>query len=52
MLAALEKEITLVGVRDHLEIWNRERWQTYLAQRQEHYDDLAEKAFSPPIGKD
>jgi MraZ protein len=47
-LAALEKEVVLVGIQDHLELWNRERWQTYLAQRQAHYDDLAEKAFAPP----
>ena len=51
-LAALDKEITLVGVRDHLELWNRERWQAYLVQRQDNYDELAEKAFSPPAGKD
>ena len=51
-LAALDKEITLVGVRDHLELWDRERWQDYLAQRQDNYDELAEKAFAPPAGKD
>jgi MraZ protein len=51
-LADLDKEITLVGVRDHLELWNRERWQVYLAQRRENYDELAEKAFTPPTEKD
>lgn len=51
-LAALEKDIILVGVRDHLELWNRERWQAYLQQRQANYDDLAEKAFAAPAGKD
>jgi MraZ protein len=25
---ALEREVTLVGVRDHLEIWNRPEWET------------------------
>lgn len=48
LLAALEKEVILVGVQDHLELWDRERWQTYLGQRQAHYDELAEKAFSSP----
>jgi DNA-binding transcriptional regulator/RsmH inhibitor MraZ len=24
---ALEKEVTLVGVRDHLELWNRRDWE-------------------------
>jgi MraZ protein len=51
-LAALDKEIILVGVRDHLELWNRDRWQKYLLDRQAHYDELAEKAFLPPAGKE
>ena len=25
--ASLQKEVTLVGVRDHLEIWNRPEWE-------------------------
>jgi MraZ protein len=24
----LEKDVTLIGVRDHLELWNRGEWQT------------------------
>jgi MraZ protein len=45
--ACLEKEIVLLGVQDHLEVWAVERWQNYLAQKQPHYDEIAEKAFSP-----
>jgi MraZ protein len=44
-MAALRKEIVLVGVRDHLEIWDAEQWQGYLQQTQPHYDQLAERAF-------
>jgi MraZ protein len=47
-LAGLEKEVMLVGVRDHLELWNRQRWDTYLAEQQVQYDKLAERAFAPP----
>jgi MraZ protein len=47
-LAALEKDVVLVGVRDHLELWNRPRWEAYLAQQQTQYDLLAERAFAPP----
>jgi MraZ protein len=46
-LAGLEKDVMLVGVRDHLELWNRQRWDAYLAQQQTQYDQLAERAFAP-----
>lgn len=45
-LAAVQKEIVLVGVRDHLEIWDRTRWEEYLSGTQPHYDELAETAFT------
>ena len=45
-LANLEKEIVLVGVRDHLELWDRQRWQDYVQGQQSDYDRLAEKAFA------
>ena len=45
-LAGLQKEIILLGVRDHLEIWNRERWENYLNQTQPHYDELASKVLT------
>ena len=44
-LANLGKEIVLLGVRDHLEVWDRQRWESYFAHKQPHYDDLAESAF-------
>jgi MraZ protein len=44
-LARLEKEVVLLGVQDHVEIWSAERWQSYLAERQCHYDEIAETAF-------
>jgi MraZ protein len=43
--ARLDKEVMLLGVQDHLEIWSAERWQSYLAERQGHYDEIAETAF-------
>lgn len=39
-------EGVLVGVRDHVELWEAGRWQTYLQQRQDQYDQLAEQAFA------
>ena len=43
--ARLEKEIVLLGVQDHMEVWAASRWQAYLAERQGHYDEIAEAAF-------
>lgn len=48
-LAGVQKEIVLVGVRDHLEIWDRTRWEEYLSETQPHYDELAENAFTGRI---
>lgn len=44
-LASLEKEIVLLGVQDHLELWASARWQQYLAERQSRFDEIAEAAF-------
>jgi MraZ protein len=45
-LASLGGEIVLLGVRDHLEIWDRCRWEEYLATKQPSYDQIAESAFA------
>jgi MraZ protein len=44
-LASIEKDAVLVGVQDHLELWDRRRWETYLAEKQPHFDQIAEAAF-------
>ena len=46
-LASLTKEAVLVGVRDHLELWDRQRWDAYSQEKQAHYDEIAEQAFHP-----
>lgn len=45
-LASLGKEIVLVGVRDHVEIWNLQRWEAYVGSTQPHFDELAERALT------
>lgn len=45
-LAGLEKEAVLLGVQDHLEIWAAGQWQSYIAEKQPHYDEIAETAFN------
>jgi MraZ protein len=43
--AGLEGEVVLVGVGNHAELWNKSRWEAYLADLQPRYDELAEKAL-------
>src|SRR5262249_18650451 len=44
--AGLQSDVTLVGVRDHLEIWMPAKWREYISRCDTNYDQLAEAAFS------
>ena len=44
-LAKLNKEVVLLGVGDHVELWAAGRWEAYRAEKQTHYDEIAETAF-------
>ncbi|MCG8587147.1 MAG: division/cell wall cluster transcriptional repressor MraZ [Pirellulales bacterium] len=44
--AGIQKEVVLVGVEDHLELWDQEAWDAYLAEQQPRYDAIAETAFA------
>jgi MraZ protein len=43
--AGLRHEVVLIGVRDHLELWDGQRWQRYLAENAPRFDAVAEGAF-------
>jgi MraZ protein len=43
--AGLRHEVILIGVRDHLELWDAQRWQSYLAGNAPRFDAVAEGAF-------
>jgi MraZ protein len=45
-LVKLEKEAVLIGVQDHVEIWDRGGWEAYIADKQSRYDEIAEAAFA------
>jgi len=45
MLANLRQEVVLLGVHDHLELWDRERWESYLTEQSAQYDQIAETAL-------
>lgn len=41
--AHLEKECTIIGVSNRIEIWDTDRWQEASAFTEEHFDDIAEE---------
>jgi MraZ protein len=43
--AGLKHDLTLIGVRDHLELWDASKWQEYLAAHSPRFDAVAEGAF-------
>ena len=43
--AGLLRDVVLIGVRDHLELWDATRWEQYLAQNAPRFDAVAEAAF-------
>ena len=42
--AALRREVALVGVMDHIEIWDRARWTRFKRGNQDRYERFAEAA--------
>ncbi|MHC4396650.1 MAG: division/cell wall cluster transcriptional repressor MraZ [Planctomycetota bacterium] len=42
--AGLKDRITLVGVRDHIELWNNENWEQYLADNMTQYQKQMSQA--------
>ncbi|MBI1313758.1 division/cell wall cluster transcriptional repressor MraZ [bacterium] len=44
-LAELQREVVLLGVSDHLELWDRTRWDEYVAKLSPQFDEIAEQAY-------
>jgi len=42
--AGLKDQITLIGVRDHIELWNSESWEQYLADNMAQYQKQMSQA--------
>jgi MraZ protein len=47
-LAKITSEVVLLGVRDHMELWDAGAWDAYLGDNQPKYDRLAESALAGP----
>jgi MraZ protein len=43
--AGLQREVVLLGVNDHVEIWDKHNWEQFLAGNTESYDDLTTEAL-------
>jgi MraZ protein len=42
----LSKEVAIIGVRDHIEIWDRDAWQSFVQDSLKKHDQLAERAMA------
>ncbi len=44
-LAGLAHDIVLIGVHDHVEIWDKGRWESFLSQNESQFDELTNQAL-------
>jgi MraZ protein len=51
-MAELKHNVVLIGVHDHVEIWDKERWDSFLTQNASQFDALTTEALDlfPPQG--
>nr|WP_234983875.1 division/cell wall cluster transcriptional repressor MraZ [Selenihalanaerobacter shriftii] len=40
--AQLEKETVIIGVSNRVELWSKQKWDSYLSEAEESYEDIAE----------
>jgi MraZ protein len=50
--AGLKSDITLVGVRDHIELWNSDAWETFLADHMAQYQQQSMQARQTILHKE
>ena len=43
--AELDQKVVLLGVSDHLEVWDESRWDEYVAKLNPQFDEIAEQAY-------
>ena len=44
--AQLKRDVVLLGVQDHAEIWDKQFWTEFLEQHAARFDELAQAAFA------
>ena len=45
-MAELKHNVVLIGVHDHVEIWDKERWDSFLSQNESQFDTLTTEALN------
>ena len=43
--AELDREVVLLGVNDHAEVWDASRWEKYVGELDSQFDKIAEQAY-------
>jgi len=43
--ANLQKDVVLIGIYDHAEIWDKELWDNYLQEHMASFDEIASSAW-------
>jgi MraZ protein len=46
VFAGVSQEVVLLGVHDHVEIWDQSAWENFLATHSAEFDRLASEAFA------
>lgn len=41
----IAKDVAILGVQDHIEVWDRTRWESFVKEQLRRHDELAERAM-------
>lgn len=47
--ATLEKECIIIGVDERLEVWSKERWETFINENEENLSEIADNLFATSL---
>ena len=47
--AGLAHDVVLIGVHDHVEIWDKKRWESFLSRHESQFDELTSLALEIPV---
>lgn len=39
----ISKEVVVVGVLDHIEVWSKDKWEKYLKDNEKDFEDISER---------
>jgi len=42
---SLTKDVAIIGVQDHIEVWDRARWEAHMSQQLDRQEELAARAM-------